>query len=450
MASVSRPQARMAVIGGGVAGLTAAYELLKAGAAVDLYEREPRLGGLASSFPLDDGALERYYHFICLNDRPYFAMLDELGLRGRLRWRLTKMGQFHNGRLYALGDPWDILFFSPLSWLDRLRFGLTIMAIKRQPADAWRAIEDLPVETWMVQRFGRATYEAIHKPLIQLKFGPYAGQISAAWMWARIHRLGKSRTRFLQLEKLGYLEGGTQALVDALAGRIDALGGRVRAGQPVERIAVRDGRARGVVCAGQETSYDAILSTIPTPYLAHLVAGAGDERLAGVSDIQSIGVTCLVLRLKRPFSRYFWTNIADERVQVAGVIEYSNLNRDVCANGDRIVYIPQYLPSDSRRYARSDAEIYEEYLGYLSIMRPDFDRDWVRDWWVFRDQYAQPICTVGFSRRVAGIESPLAGLYITDSHQLYPDDRTVSNSIGLGRAAAQLMLQKAAGAPGAS
>jgi protoporphyrinogen oxidase len=433
---------KVAVIGAGVAGLSAAYDLLKSGADVTLYEKEAALGGLASSFALDDGYLERYYHFICKNDTAYFDLLHELGLMDRLKWRLTKMAQFYRGRLYSFGDPWDLLFFSPLSWIDRLRFGLNIMAIKGQPADAWRAIEDQTVEEWMVQRFGRETYEALHKPLIDLKFGPYGSQLSAAWMWARIHRLGKSRTPVLQMERLGYLVGGTQVLVDALAERIAALGGKTITGQAVDRITLDAGRVQSVSCAGQTEDFDMALSTIPTPCLVKLVAGPGSELVAGLNNIDSIGVTCLVLRLDHRFSRYFWTNISDERIAVAGIIEYSNLNAGACNNGDRIIYIPQYLPSTIPAYQKADQEILDEYLEYLRVMKPDFDRAAIRDWWVFRDQYAQPICTTGFSRHVAGIDSPVAGLYITDSHQLYPDDRTVSNSIALGHRAADLILSR--------
>ena len=434
---------RVAVIGGGIAGLTAAYELARQGFSVTLYEKEHVLGGLASSFPLDDGYLERYYHFICLNDQEYFQMLAELGLEGRLRWRLTKMGQYYQGAWYSFGYPWDVLFFRPWGWAEKLRFGLRIMQIKRQPAGAWRAIEHLTAEQWLVSTFGRRIYESIYQPLITLKFGPYAGRLSAAWMWARIHRLGKSRTRLLQLEKLGYLEGGTQTLVDALAERVRRLGGVLLTGRPVEAILLDGGRVQGLRYAGETIPYDAVLATIPTPYLAGMVHGAGQERLAGLNHIDSIGVTCLVLRLSQRFSPYFWTNISDSRIALAGVIEFSNLNAGACANGDHILYLPQYLPSDSPRYHLSDEEIFQEYLGYLRLMRPDFDASWVRAWWVFRDQYAQPICTTGFSQQVAGMVSPVRGLFITDSHQLYPDDRTVSNSIGLGRrAAAHIVSQR--------
>jgi len=60
---------RAAIVGGGVAGLTCAYLLGRAGVSVDLFEAENELGGLARSFDLDGLKLERYHHFICLPDR---------------------------------------------------------------------------------------------------------------------------------------------------------------------------------------------------------------------------------------------------------------------------------------------------------------------------------------------------------------------------------------------
>jgi protoporphyrinogen oxidase len=178
-----------------VAGLTAAYELSKARHDVVLVEKEKELGGLASSFPLDGHYIERYYHFVCLNDSDLLDMLHELGLDSHLRWAKTEMGLYHNGRLYSFGAPLDLLTFTPFSLVDRLRFGLMIMYTKVQSRDGWKSIEDVPVSQWLVNRFGQRSYEVIHEPLVRLKFGPYVEQLSAAWMWARIHRLGKSRTR---------------------------------------------------------------------------------------------------------------------------------------------------------------------------------------------------------------------------------------------------------------
>jgi protoporphyrinogen oxidase len=431
---------RVAVIGGGVAGLTAAYELSKDGQDVVLFEKEKELGGLASSFPLDGHHIERYYHFVCLNDSDLLDMLHELGLDSRLHWAKTGMGLYHNGRLYPFGAPLDLLTFTPFSLVDRFQFGLMIMYTKVQSRDGWKSIEDVPVSQWLVNRFGQRSYEVIHEPLVRLKFGPYVEQLSAAWMWARIHRLGKSRTKITQQEKLGYIEGGTKALIDTLERQFLQNGGRVFKGVAVQEIEVREAGVAGISYDGQRRAFDVVISTVPTPAFAAMLNGASPEYLQKVARIDSIGVMCVLLRLKESLTPYFWTNISDPAISLAGVIEYTNLNPCLHFGGDSIIYLPQYLPSTDERYTLPDEKLLEEYTGYLKRINPGFNEDWIKEYKVSRDKYAQPVCEVGFSKHTPGIETPVRGLYLTDSCQLHPDDRTVSNSIGLGKRVAQLVL----------
>ena len=367
-------------------------------------------------------------------------MLRELDLDSRLRWAETRMGLYHNGRLYSFGTPLDLLTFTPFSLVDKLRFGLMIMYTKSQRQDGWKSIEDVPVSQWLVRRFGQRSYEVIHEPLIRLKFGPYAARLSAAWMWARIHRLGKSRTKITQQEKLGYIEGETKTLIDAMERRFLQNGGRVFRGVTVQEIEVREAGVAGISYNGQRRAFDVVISTIPTPTLAAMLNGASPEYLQKIARVDSIGVMCVLLRLIKSLTPYFWTNISDPAISLAGVIEYTNLNPCPHFGGDSIVYLPQYLPSTDERYAMSDDRLLEEYIGYLKRINPGFSEDWIREYYVSRDEYAQPVCEIGFSKHKPGIETPVKGLYLTDSCQLHPDDRTVSNSIGLGKRVAQLVL----------
>jgi len=435
---------KIAIIGGGAAGLSAGYELSKRGTEVHLFERDASLGGLAGSFLLDGGYVEKYYHFICLNDHAYVTVLKELGLSDLLRWKYTEMGQFVHRRLYSFGRPTDLLTFPHLSWTDKIRFALAIMRIKAADWEDWRAIEHIPVEQWLTETFGANVYHTLHEPLVRLKFGEYRHKLSASWMWARIHRLGKSRTRIRQREKVGYVLGGSQIIMDALGQKIRDAGGTISLRASVEGLLLSERGVSGIRVNGQERPYDAVISTVPLPALLRLLPpsleGAYWKRLR---MIESIGVLCVFLRLKRPLTKYFWTNISDPGIGLAGVVEYTNLNPLPHLGGDSIVYLPQYLPSSAEKFRVADEEIIAEYLGYLSLINPSFDRSDVREAFVFRDKYAQPICEVGFTKDIPDLQTPLRGFYITDSSQLHPDDRTISNSLALGQRAALAVLTAA-------
>ncbi len=428
---------KVAIIGGGAAGLSAGYELAKKGVAVHLFERDTVLGGLAGSFMLGGGYVEKYYHFICLHDDAYVSLLKELGLHARLKWRLTDMAQFIGGKLHSFGRPLDLLFFPHLSFAEKVRFGLNIMKIKAANWEKWREIENVPAEEWMKSTFGVNVFRSLHEPMIRLKFGEHRSKLSASWMWARIHRLGKSRTKVRQREKVGYVEGGSQIIMDALGDEIRKRGGTITLGASVERLIMDERAVRGLVVNGEEHSFDAVLSTVPLPALLRLLPDSLQDGYWGkLRHIESIGVLCVFLRTKRSLTRYFWTNISDPSIDLAGIVEYTNLNPLPHLKGDSIIYLPQYLPSTHEKFRRPNEEIIREYTDYLKRINPEFRDEDIKDAFVFRDTYAQPICEVGFTNDIPDIMTPLEGFFLTDSSQLHPDDRTISNSIGLGQKAA--------------
>ena len=429
------------IIGGGAAGLSAGYHLAKQGFHVHLFERDKTLGGLAGSFMLGGGFVEKYYHFICLHDHAYRLMLKELGLDHRLRWRLTDMGQYINGRLFSFGRPQDLFLFPHLSLPEKLRFALAIMKIKSSPWDNWKKIEDVPVEPWLKDTFGAGVYKLLHEPLIRLKFGDYRKKLSASWMWARIHRLGKSRTKIRQREKVGFVEGGSQIIMDALGDEIRKRGGSITLGGNVQGLMIEDNSVKGIVADNTEHRFDCVVSTVPLPAFLRIIPPSLDgEYWAKLRRIESIGVMCVFLRTSKGLTKYFWTNVNDPTIELAGVIEYTNLNPLPHLGGDSIIYLPQYLPSTAEKFSRPNETIIAEYLGYLKKINPAFSEDQVKEAFVFRDKYAQPICEVGFSKDIPDMRTPLKGLYLTDSSQLHPDDRTISNSLGLGEKAAQAIV----------
>jgi protoporphyrinogen oxidase len=425
---------RVVVIGGGPAGLKAAHAARKAGAEVALLESGPVLGGLASSFDVQGVRIERYYHFICKGDDHLVDTLAELGLEGRLRWRDSRMAYFVDGALYPFLTPAELLRFAPLSPADRLRAGL---ALKR--AQRMREEDLAPVRavSWLKDLFGERAYRVIWEPLMRFKFAEHAPEVSAAWIWARMVRLSRSRTSPWR-EELGYLEGGSRVVLEALARDLAARGGRVVTNADVEAIVLEGGRATGVRAGGETIPADAVVSTVTTSRFLKLAPGLDGPYVEGLRRIPTIGIFCLFLRLTERVTPFFWVNANDRRLPFAGMIEYTNLNPLPELGGDHVLYVPQYLSADDPRYSQTDDEVLRSYTDALAIVNPAFDRRWVKFSAVFRDRYAQPICLTDYRTTTPTIATPIPNLFLTDSCQLHPHDRTISGSFGLGLEAARL------------
>jgi protoporphyrinogen oxidase len=117
------------------------------------------------------------------------------------------------------------------------------------------------------------------------------------------------------------------------------------------------------------------------------------------------------------------------------------LNRELRRRGLHIAYVPFYLPTSHPRYSAPDEEVYREIVGMLPLVNPEFDESWVKEHFVFHAPYAQAVCTTGFAELIPEHRSPIRGLYVSDSAQFYPEDRTLSKAIEEGRRAARFAIE---------
>src|SRR5581483_3575730 len=121
------------IIGGGFAGMTAAYELGKLGYRTVIFERMTELGGLAGTFEVEPGVrLERGYHHWFTSDTNIVAQMRELGLGDRVQWIASKTGWFYGGKIWPWVTPRDLMTFTPLPLVDRVRLGATTFYLMRQ------------------------------------------------------------------------------------------------------------------------------------------------------------------------------------------------------------------------------------------------------------------------------------------------------------------------------
>jgi protoporphyrinogen oxidase len=418
---------RVVVIGAGVMGLAAAYQALLDGHDVHVLEASPEPGGMAGHFDFGGISIERFYHFVCRSDHPTFELMAELGIADKMRWVPTSMGFFSQGRLNRWGDPISLLKLPGVNLIGKLRYGLFIFTCMRR--NSWLELENESAKDWIVRYCGEDIYDRFWRPLLNYKYYEYADNISAAWIWTRIRRIGKSRKSLMQ-EELGYIEGGSKTLVDAMIGAIEQHGGYIHLKTPVQRVAVEENRVTGVNTPAQHFSADAVISTVPIPFISGMIPDLSPEWKARYEAILNIGVICVIFKLKRSVSPHFWVNISENGIEIPGIVEFSNL-RSVGDNS--IVYVPYYMPVTHVKFSWPDNRLREDAFTCLQRINPALMQNDIIDVKIARLRHGQPICEPGFAAKIPPVQTPIEGLQIADTCFYYPEDRGIAESVRIGR-----------------
>ncbi|TMU95648.1 NAD(P)/FAD-dependent oxidoreductase [Brucella haematophila] len=421
---------RIVIIGAGAMGLAAAHRAVQLGHEVDLIESDSVPGGMAAHFDFGGLSIERFYHFVCKSDDPTFSLMHELGIGDKMKWRATTMGYYIKDRIHPWGDPISLLKFPYLSLVSKFRTGLQMFLTTK--AKNFKSIEHKTARQWLEQGSGKEVYNTLWKRLMELKFYELADEMSASWIATRVRRVGNSRRSIFQ-EELGYIDGGTQTLVDALVDAYVKKGGRLHLSTPAELVETKDGKVTGVVAGGRVFPADAVISTVPTPFISSLVPDLPTASKEQYDAIRNIGVVCLLFKLKKSVSKNFWLNIIDEKIEIPGLIEFSNL-RPV---DDHIIYVPYYMPTTQPKWQWSDEQFIEEAFSYIRKINPNISRDDLIDASVGRLRYAQPVCEPNFLDKLPPIQTPIDGLQIADTCYYYPEDRGIAESVRYGRMMAE-------------
>jgi protoporphyrinogen oxidase len=421
---------RIVVLGAGPMGLAVAQRAVTLGHQVDLIEADGKVGGMAAHFDFSGLSIERFYHFVCKSDTPTFALMEELGIAEKMRWVNTSMAYYTHGKVHKWGDPVSLLRYPHLTLTEKFRTGLQMFLTTRSAT--FDRIEHLTSRQWIERGSGKPVYEKLWRRLQELKFYEFADEVSASWIATRIKRIGNSRKSIFQ-ERLGYIDGGSETLVEALADDIRRKGGRIHLKTPAERVIVENASVKAVRAGGREYAADAVVSTVPIPLVSGLVPDLPQPWKDKYAAIRNIGVVCLLFKLRKSVTPYFWLNIVADDIDIPGMIEFSNL-RPV---GGTIVYVPYYMPVTQPKWGWTDRQFIDEAFAYIKRINPQIGDNDLVDAKVGRLRHAQPICEPNFRDKLPPVQTPIAGLQIADTCYYYPEDRGIAESIRLGRRMAE-------------
>jgi protoporphyrinogen oxidase len=430
----------VAVVGAGLAGLTAAFRLAQAGLRPQVFERYPMPGGLARVIDIGGEPLEVFYHHLFTNDTAITALAGELGLGDEIEWLPSKMGIWTGGRLWDFGTPASLVGFRPLPWWDKIRF--VVGTLRLQHSNDPMPFEDITAARWIQDHLGNEVWRTVWAPLLNQKFSEMSEEVAMVWLWRKIWLRGRSRSSSGMGERLGYMRGSFARIAEGLAKEIRRLGGVLHLADPVKRINSSEGRGFEIVTARGTVRADTVLAAVPIPdYLniaGHIMQPAERDRLGA---LRATGALCTLLELKQSFMPYYWLNIADEAMPFGGLIEHTNYIDRSRYGGTHLLYISNYLFPDHPLFGANKQDIMDTYLPGLKRINPDFDTSWIDRLHHFRADYAQPVVTRGYREQIPSMKTPIDDLYLCTMAQIYPEDRGQNYAVQYGDRVAKMMLE---------
>lgn len=431
---------RVGIVGAGISGLSAAYDLLREGHEVILYEGADQTGGLATGFADErwEWPLEKFYHHLFTSDQSIIALVEALGMKDQLFFPRPRTSVIYQGKIVPFDSPLHWIRFPGFNPLDVARFGLVSAFLRF--SNVWRSLEQTTADAWMRHWYGDKIYEMVWRPLLIGKFGPYYEDINMAWMWARLK---------VRSPRLGYFVGGFQAFVNQLTAAVEEAGGCIRLNCPVQAIIPQaDGRLL-IQTNTEAIQHNACLVTTSPQLLSRMASALPPDYLEQLLQLKSMDAVVMTLALKRPLmpaSNTYWLNIpatspdkSKNDIPFLALVEHTNFIDREHYGGDHLVYCGDYVTPDHPYMSMGQEALERLFIAALPRINPAFQPDWIRKSWLFRAHYAQPVPLLNHSRHIPDLRTPLENLYFASMSQVYPWDRGTNYAVEIGRRAARLI-----------
>ncbi len=431
---------RIAILGGGLAGLAAAHTLSKqTNYQVVVYEAESRLGGLASGFRGQDWEweLERAYHHIFSSDKHIINFLREIEYDGITFSSPTTASLYDRDdsfQVYPVDSPLQILKFPLLSFLEKMRAGILLGVLKLSPYLTYyerHTTEEL-LSKWM----GKRGYETLFKQMFRNKFGKYAGNILASFIWSRIH---------MRTKNLGYMQGGFQRMIDHIGGECVRAKVQIQTESRVSFISkTSTNRFLLTVEHGGEKCeelFDVVVSTLPTPILTSVAQEVlSVQEIARLRKLKYLGAVNLIIEMEeKVFEKEYWVSLCTDKIKSLVFIQHTNFVDKSHYNGHNILYVASYCEHDDPLMSMPKEEMLEQCLPAIEKIAGKKCK--IYDAFMWKARYAQPVFDKEFLENVPKFTTSDPHFFIANLDMTYPYDRGTNFAVKLGKDVAALVLQ---------
>lgn len=428
---------KIAILGGGYTGLTAAYHLIKQGHDVTLFEKGTSVGGLAVGFKHKawEWSLERAYHHLFSSDSDILSFAKEVGFNDIFfsTPRTDSLyGEKGDYRIFPVDSPQEFLKFPLLSPIAKLRAAVVLAWLKLTPFLS--LYESTTAEQFVTKTMGEKMWSVFFEELFHKKFGRYEKEILTSFLWARINK---------RTPALGYVEGGFQRFIEHVQHVDENLGVQIHTHTLVENLEKKNSYFSLTSKSEHKTirhEFDAIISTLPTPVLTTISKDVlPASYINKLRRLQYLSALVMILETDRPIlEKSYWLNICTRDIPVMLIGQHTNFIDKKHYNNKHIAYLANYLSPDDPLLLKSDREIFDHYMQSIKTIFPNY-KSKNSNYWIFRAPYAQPIFNKTFLKNKPDFETPINNFYIANLDMTYPYDRGTNFAVRLGKQVADVV-----------
>ncbi len=446
------------VLGAGLAGLSTAYELAKAGTRVTVVERNDFAGGLACSWQTAGYWLDHGPHRFHSRDeelvRHFYEVLDnEVVIRDRMS-RIYMQGKFFDYPLKAM----NVLKSLPPRLLVRSCWDYAWIRFTQ----VFKKIPDDNFENWVLKRFGRTLYEMFFGTYTSKAWKMPCTEISADWASQRISQANlwdtivktlnpprEGEVRSLVSEFWYPADGGIGQLGRKYAEKIRAMGGEVLLETPLERIEVENGVAKRVICRNKDGSElvlepTEVVNTIPLQrMLEALRPEVSAEVKQAIGNLRHLGIVFVYLEIDKPtVSPDHWVYLPEKHLTIHRICEFKNFS-DNSAPGNKTVVCCEITCNVGDEHWRLNleaaAKIAEQDLIKVGLLQPGISRGID----MHKLPYAYPVYDLTYKANLDTLKKAVRkvkNLRTTGRQGLYRYNN-MDHSIAMGRRTAKTLLK---------
>ena len=430
---------KLTIIGGGITGLVTAYLASKNQYKITLVETSKKFGGLLNTFEVGGEKIEHYSH-----DAELRWLLKDLDIENKLLFYNSTMGLYSKGKIYDFNSIKDLLKIRILSLKSKILFILTTIVLGKFLN--WRNYETTPAISWLNKWAGKELTETIWAPLLKIKFGENYNKIPLAWMIGRVAQ--RLNSRKFGKEKLGYIDGSCNLILKEILKRLKRNKNvKLINNAKIKNFKVDKKKFKSIKVNNKVIEGGKILFTCPTQSITKIIKNNSQALSKKLKKINYLGACCVILIMKRKLSDIYWLNVAEKNLSFGGVIEHTNLVDAKKYKNNHIIYLSRYFDKKSSFAKKKDKDIIGNMIRDLQKVNKNFDKKNLIETFIFRSKHAAILNNLNFSKKIVSCKTDLENLFISNMMHIYPDERSINNSIRVSANACRSMGMKKVAVP---